>query len=396
VSNRNTQEVWTASAYIYKHPLIVDMGDAQARIDAWVAAGDLDEPLTISNQFGLTELPPLPEGLRILNCTNNFMLRQLSPLPSTLQELTCSANKLTELPELPDSLVYLSCGAQPLTSLPSLPPNLQTLSCLRANLTTLPPLPQSLTYLDCRFNKLTELPPLEHIQGYITIYVGRNRITELPPLPSRIIYLDCAANRLTTLPPLPPTLQHLYCGENAITVLPPLPPGLIVLECNFNRITMIPRLPPTINNLDINLNPLHPIFKSLYTSLYQQNRPEFFRQLNHIHDLLDEYSTIGRARGRNRIALELSRASRHNVNTPANWYGGPNRATALAMNVPNIQSHIGSFLTGYTGSLANQGQILRAGPLRTKELLSREFGKPGVGNTRRRKNRRARSRRNRR
>ena len=71
-------------------------------------------------RLGLTELPPLPEGITVLNCSWN-QLTSLPELPSTLTMLYCAQNQLTSLPELP-SLDYLQCNNNQLTSLPTLPP----------------------------------------------------------------------------------------------------------------------------------------------------------------------------------------------------------------------------------------------------------------------------------
>jgi len=47
----------------------------------------------------LTELPPLPEGLKLLYCNNN-QLTSLPVLPASLEDLNCSFNQLTTLPVL--------------------------------------------------------------------------------------------------------------------------------------------------------------------------------------------------------------------------------------------------------------------------------------------------------
>ena len=67
------------------------------------------------SQLGLTELPPLPDGLIELRCDQNHLI-SLPPLPEGLLVLRCSSNQLTILPELPFSLQELDCSSNRLTS----------------------------------------------------------------------------------------------------------------------------------------------------------------------------------------------------------------------------------------------------------------------------------------
>jgi hypothetical protein len=60
------------------------------------------ERLWVNNNL-LTELPTLPQGLRILSCRKN-LLTKLPPLPDTLRELSCRNNPMSQLPPLPLSL----------------------------------------------------------------------------------------------------------------------------------------------------------------------------------------------------------------------------------------------------------------------------------------------------
>ena len=107
----------------------------------------------------LTELPELPNTLKVLQCCRNNLTR-LPKLPNTLKELDCWSNNLTELPELPNSLIELNCWSNNLTELPKLPNTLTKLCCQDNNLTELPELPNSLKKLSCINNNLIELPDL--------------------------------------------------------------------------------------------------------------------------------------------------------------------------------------------------------------------------------------------
>ena len=75
----------------------------------------------------LTNLPELPDGLKVLLCASNE-LTSLPELPAGLTWLSCGLNQLTNLPDLPDELVILSCNQNNLTSLPVLPQNLSTIT----------------------------------------------------------------------------------------------------------------------------------------------------------------------------------------------------------------------------------------------------------------------------
>jgi Leucine-rich repeat (LRR) protein len=114
--------------------------------------------------LGLTELPPLPPTLLVLDCTGNALteLPQLGSegTSSTLKRLHCTGNALTSLPPLPSTLKYLYCGFNQLTELPQLPSTLVKLYCGNNQLTSLPSLPSTLKELDCGFNMLTKLPSL--------------------------------------------------------------------------------------------------------------------------------------------------------------------------------------------------------------------------------------------
>ena len=56
----------------------------------------------------LTELPKLPDDLKVLSCFGN-RLTQLPKLPNGLQKLMCTCNQIKRLPKLPDGLQILYC-----------------------------------------------------------------------------------------------------------------------------------------------------------------------------------------------------------------------------------------------------------------------------------------------
>ena len=117
---------------------------AQQRINAWVAAGRVQAPLDLSC-LGLTALPPLPAGLKWLDCGYNA-LTALPPLPAGLEKLDCLNNALTALPPLPAGLKKLYCYKNPhLRVVPRLPPSLREFTC--DDFVTVFGLRESLSYL---------------------------------------------------------------------------------------------------------------------------------------------------------------------------------------------------------------------------------------------------------
>lgn len=209
--------------------------------------------LDYTNQ-GLTELPPIPPGIKTLHCDNNN-LQSLPDLPDTLEELYCDDNKLKTLPKLPDSLEFLFCARNELTELPNLPntlfsidcggnallkelpklpEKLTELNCNATDITKLPDLPNTITFLDCNFTELEELPKLP--DNLMTLNCSSVLLKKIPELPSKLTMLLCTENLLTSLPDLPPKLQILKCKQNTIAELPTLPDSLIRLDCDFHRL----------------------------------------------------------------------------------------------------------------------------------------------------------------
>ena len=171
-----------------------------------------ENPTVIIARFlNIHSLPPLPEGIIIIDCDSS-QLTVLPRLPSSLYGLYCSETQLTELPPLPERLEELRCGNTRLTVLPRLPGGLKQLKCGKTQLTVLPQLPSSLRELYC----------------------DSTQITVLPQLPSSLKELHCDKTQLTVLPLLPEGLQELSCSIIYITSLPPLPNGLTFLRCDHN------------------------------------------------------------------------------------------------------------------------------------------------------------------
>ena len=153
------------------------------------------------NNLNLTELPPLPEQLRLLDASDNW-LRNLNSaaLPKHLTYLCVANNCLSKLPTLPAKLERLFVDNNVLTSLPVvLPKNLLCLNAADNQIAFLPPLPNRLNYLN----------------------VNNNQLVSLPKLPSSLIHLFADDNLIYRLPEyLPVTLKHISFFSNRLRHLP--------------------------------------------------------------------------------------------------------------------------------------------------------------------------------
>ncbi len=356
----------------------------------------------------LRELKDLPPDLISLDCRYNE-LSELNDLPASLQNLKCDGNLIKGFPRLPHGLIQLTCTENQLSVLTYLPPTLQRLICSKNQIKSIVILPNDLELLECDENLLRELPELPNrlerlycghnllerlpaLPASLTyqLYCDHNVLTELPEFPDGLMHISCAFNKLVTLPPLPNNLLALGCSNNLLELLPELPPSLNRILASKNRIKVIPRLPATINQVDFDDNPLHEPFFSLYQDYKDahiawlaqndnNNEDEnpiqaFIRSINEVHDVLESRRTE-KQMGRNLMGLTLSRPKVEG-NAPS--------ATVQALGMANIQSVIGSMLSGQRGNVNQQLKRTRnIQRLRLKEIRSRPFGAPGVGGRRR-------------
>lgn len=303
----------------------------------------------------LSTLPPLPEGLKKLDCEMNI-LTGLPPLPEGLVELDCAFNKIESLPPLPEGLKDLTCNFNKLSVLPELP-NLNTLICTTNNLTSLPPLPEGLKILDC----------------------GSNPLQEFPQLPDSLEELKCIGisdvKRTTKLPPLPPSLRILQCNHNYLTILPKLPETLVELWCHNNNLKVLPRLPMGIRDIVLIDNPWEEPFATFIRDS-GSNIAKLIESVNHYHDLKNAK--------RNMAAFNLTIGAPSIVDPDTGKiYNNPLP--------PQVTNHMRSFLGPTEGQTSSgYGYPKKTQNLILRELTSRPAGAPGVG---RRRTRRRRSRR---
>lgn len=216
----------------------------------------------------ITELPPLPPTLLLLDCEGN-QITTLPTLPPGLESLTVSDNPLTALPPLPASLIYLDASNCQLTSLPALGPNLQDVRFSFNQLTTIPALPSSLIQLSCTNNQLTTLPALPADLYFLDCSL--NQITSLPTLPNELEWFYCQNNLLTTIPNAPDSAVMIRCDHNLLDSLPSMANSAAhILMCYDNQLEELPELPPTLGQFWCNNNPLT-CFPWLPNTVYNLN-----------------------------------------------------------------------------------------------------------------------------
>ena len=271
----------------YYETLRAEDGYMQAlhRIMTWEDEYEEDPALDLEaldlSGLGLKTLPPLPAGLRVLNCSNNLLetlgedydalprtlimldcgnnrLTGLSdPLPPYLYTLDCENNRLTRLPEvLPDRITRLCMDYNQITELPAaLPSALEMLSVDNNLLTELPAaLPAALRLLYANKNRLTHLPR-DLPRGLTSLMVSHNQITEFTEFPPDIDHLYLCKNPAPgLLPPLPPALKRLTVCGLGIKALPALPPRLEMLRASENKLTSLPTLPATLTDMCVGHN----------------------------------------------------------------------------------------------------------------------------------------------
>jgi Leucine-rich repeat (LRR) protein len=116
----------------------------------------------ICNNNLLTSLPELlPMNLKHLNCSFNTLTsipilveNPINPEATmNLLFLHCNNNEITQLPKLPNNIKLLNCNNNEITQLPELPNNIKFLNCSNNELTNLPKLPDDLITFYCQGNE---------------------------------------------------------------------------------------------------------------------------------------------------------------------------------------------------------------------------------------------------
>jgi endopeptidase La len=231
----------------------------------------------------LTELPPIPDEVKMLICKNN-LLTSLPDLPDQLTTLIVSNNKLNALPSLPVSLTTLDVSKNKLQSLPFLQ-NLTELNCADNFISFLPHLlPENLKILRCSTNQIAFLPPLPDVTE---LYCNENALSFLPPLPATLTKLYCQHNELHSLPILPRRLKELNCRDNHITEVSRLP-DLFLLKCDAHKIKNLDELPESLCKEDRDYIHEHrkPEQKQEFMKYLKRERLNTDRQIAHYYEEL--------------------------------------------------------------------------------------------------------------
>lgn len=190
-------------------------------------------------QYGhLTEVPPLPSTLKVLNVQNNS-ITTVAPLPAGLKKLELSRNPITELPPLPPQLEELEFYDAEITEVIGLPNTIRRLMGGSNHLTYISAFPDSLRDVRVQSNDLTWIPELPSNPGMV-VTITNNQLEYLPDLPEGLEHLICAENNLTSLPELPSTLIELNCVDNNLECLPVIPDSLSSMYISGNSISCIP------------------------------------------------------------------------------------------------------------------------------------------------------------
>lgn len=208
---------------------------------------------------GLTNPPNFPNSLKILSLIYD-QFTSIPILPNTMTELYIGGSSLPNLSAiaLPDSLVFLLFnGNLLLTNLPPLPSGLKNLNCSGNQLTGLPPLPNTLETLICNYNNLVNLPILP--LGLWRLECAENNLSSLPAIPASLVDLTCYGNQITSLPQLPETMWYLNVHSNNISCVYNLPQNMGLGDIQLNPLTCVPNqtdyslgLPLCIDNDPIN------------------------------------------------------------------------------------------------------------------------------------------------
>ena len=145
----------------------------------------------------LTYLPKLPASIEEVSCKQNKLISidTLKYCPN-IKRLDCSNNKLSNISSL-HLLEILICDTNNLTELPILP-NIIKINCNSNRINELNNLKNTYTLriLECDNNNLTSLPDFEQLEE---LYCNNNKINQLSNL-KNIRILHCYENPLKLIP----------------------------------------------------------------------------------------------------------------------------------------------------------------------------------------------------
>ncbi len=119
----------------------------------------------------------------------------INSLPNNTKYINVQFKRITYIPDLTRfyKLKYLFCDFNFLSELPKLPDSLRVLYCNDNHLTSLPILPKRLRYLRASHNNISIMPPF-FPNNIKIVSLQANCITDLPQLPSSLKVLFTLAN----------------------------------------------------------------------------------------------------------------------------------------------------------------------------------------------------------
>jgi Leucine-rich repeat (LRR) protein len=225
----------------------------------------------------------------------------------------------------------------------------------KPKLSTLPDIPDGTVELNFRYNNITSIPPLP--ASLRKLNCSQNKLKSLPDLPPQLEELDCGDNNLTSLPPLPDTLIVLDCGDNPLKSVPKLPPNLKFFSAFNSRLTYIPEMPESLEHIHLEYIPLEEPFLTFRNNYYLDGRYDYANAFDNLKKVVNSYY----ANKRHETNLTTLTKTTQTVGLPF---------------PEDVEAHIGSFLTGETGTIKQQ-------KIKLKEKLSRIPGAPGASRKRR-------------
>lgn len=218
--------------------------DAAYFIQKWIAEGNPGKELNLS-RLNLTELPPLPDTVRRLNCGWN-PIKSLHNLPRDLRKLNCNSTEITHFENVPPFLRCLECGDTKLTHFGNLPNTLRRVDCSFTSLKNLDGLPDSVRYI-----RAEECNNLENVHTFpaelLRISFNDSCIKSLANIPDKVECIDMCICGIKSIPKLPESLRFFRCqSTSGLTHITNIPSKLEVLDITANLLSELPPLPKTL------------------------------------------------------------------------------------------------------------------------------------------------------
>jgi Leucine-rich repeat (LRR) protein len=200
-----------------------------------------------------------PEGLRWLEFNNGCAVDRIRNLPPRLKVLRTFCNNIDSICELPASLTRLECavGMNRLTELPRLPDGLRILVATMAELRGVLEIPSEVWILDIRGTKIEEVVIRGGASSKLTsLNAPDSKLRHVPPLSKDAGWVDVEGCQLQgEWNAHLSGLEHLNCGNNRLTKLPDVP-QIKWLRCSHNLLRYLPEGVLTGTGTQCDGNPL--------------------------------------------------------------------------------------------------------------------------------------------